>query len=138
LRVRLDDRSNICELLQASLKVERAKGADRLGPKRQRSRMTRLHIRSHGYTDCRCSRQGLTHLVTCIKHGKSITPLFGGKRAARHADGVVGRGGWNKRMPSCNWADRGCDITLPRKRAHFQLVVRYEIAGRTTKGGKRK
>jgi len=136
--VRLDDRSNTSELLQASLRVERAKGADRLGPKGQCSRLTGLQLRSHGYKGCRCRWQGPTHLVTCIKHGKSNPSLFGGRRAARRADGGVDRGCWSKRMPSCNRTDRGCNITLPRKRADFQLVDSYEIAGRTTKGGKRK
>jgi len=52
--------------------------------------------------------------------------------------GVAGRGYWRKRMPSCNGADRGCNITPPRKRADFQWVVRYETAGRTAIGGDRK
>jgi len=38
-------------------------------------------------------------------------------------------------MPVCNESDRSCNITLPRKRAYFQLVVRYERADRTGTGG---
>jgi len=34
-------------------------------------------------------------------------------------------------MPSRNGADRGCNITPPRKRADFQLVVTDEKASRT-------
>jgi hypothetical protein len=37
-----------------------------------------------------------------------------GKPLVRGADGVAGRGGWKKRRPSCNEADRSWDIT-PRE-----------------------
>ena len=37
-----------------------------------------------------------------------------GKPLVRGADGVAGRGGWKKRRPSCNEADRSCSIT-PRE-----------------------
>jgi hypothetical protein len=43
---------------------------------------------------------------------------------------------WRKRRPLCNGADRG--EALPRKRADFQQVVRYERTGRTFIGGNRK
>jgi len=57
---------------------------------------------------------------------------------ARHAVGSAGRGSWKKRRLSGNRTDRGCNITLPRKRAHFQQVVAYETADRTFIGGNRK
>jgi len=57
---------------------------------------------------------------------------------ARPADGMAGRGSWNKRMPSGNRADRSCNITPLRKQAEFQQVVHHETAGRTFTGGNRK
>jgi hypothetical protein len=57
---------------------------------------------------------------------------------ARCAEGMPGRGCWKKRMPFGNRADRGCDITLPCKRADFQPVVRDEITNRTFIGGNSK
>jgi hypothetical protein len=41
-------------------------------------------------------------------------------------------------MPLCNGADRGCDITLLRKQADFQLVVADERTFRIFAGGNRK
>jgi hypothetical protein len=57
---------------------------------------------------------------------------------ARGAVEAVGKGTWRKRMPPCNGVDRRCDITPPRKRAHFQSVVRDERTRRTASGGHRK
>ena len=41
-----------------------------------------------------------------------VLPL--GKRVVRQADGAVGKGRWRKRRPSCNEADRDCNI-IPRE-----------------------
>lgn len=57
---------------------------------------------------------------------------------ARCAEGLPGRGGWKKRRLLNNRADKGCNMSRPRKRADFQLVVGYEIAGGTFVGGNRK
>src|SRR5262245_37050266 len=46
-----------------------------------------------------------------------------GKRAARQAHGAAGKGGGRKRMPPCNGADRGCDIT-PRESGQTSLRCR--------------
>jgi len=58
--------------------------------------------------------------------------------AAKRADELAGRGCWKKPRSSGNRANRGCNITLPRKRADFQRVVRDETTGRTFAGGNRK
>ena len=58
--------------------------------------------------------------------------------AVKHADELAGRGCWRKRKSSRNRANRGCNITLPRKRADFQRVIRDEITRRTFMGGNRK
>ena len=58
--------------------------------------------------------------------------------SARNAEGLAGKGCWKKQTPFDNGTDRSCNIAPPRKRADFQRVVRYEIAGRTTAGGNRK
>ena len=68
----------------------------------------------------------------------TVNPVFRLAEAgvtARCAEGVPGRGGWKKRKPFCNGTDTGCDITRPRKRADFQLVVGYERTGGTFTGG---
>jgi hypothetical protein len=65
--------------------------------------------------------------------------LFGG-RCCRKARcwGTAGKGCWRKRMPLCNGADRGCNITPLRKQADFQLVVVDERTYRIFAGGNRK
>ena len=57
---------------------------------------------------------------------------------ARGAVAMAGRGSWRKQRPSCNGADRSCNMIPPCKRADFQQVVRYERTGRTYIGGNRK
>jgi len=37
-------------------------------------------------------------------------------------------------MPFCNGTDRGCNITLPRKRADFPLVWHHERTWQTLQG----
>jgi len=68
----------------------------------------------------------------------SSRPFLGAGGSARTAVEVAGSGNWRKRMPLCNRADRGCNITLPCKRADFQSVVRDERTGRTFIGGNSK
>jgi len=63
---------------------------------------------------------------------------FGAGAAVRHAVEAAGRGGWKKRMPLCNGADRSCDITPLRKQADFQQVVVDEKTYRIFEGGNRK
>jgi hypothetical protein len=58
--------------------------------------------------------------------------------SARNAMGLAGVGCWKKLRPLCNGTDRSGNITLPRKRADFQRVVRDERAGRTFTGGNSK
>lgn len=75
----------------------------------------------------------------------SIRP---GKRAARRADGSVGKGWWKKRRPSCNEADRGCTthtVTSPHAKAgadvpsdDFHRVSRHEKADGDTETGVRR
>ena len=86
----------------------------------------------------RCSA-GTKSSVLLERNRLTPTPRPSGQVWPRgRTHGVAGRGCWRKRMPLCNGADRGCDMTSPRKRADFQRVVHYETAGRTTTGGNRK
>jgi hypothetical protein len=62
----------------------------------------------------------------------------GAGESARNAVGMAGRGDWKKRRPLCNGVDRSCNMTLPRKRADFQMVVHDEKTSRTFTGGNRK
>ena len=118
--------------------IPRAKGADRLQPKWQRSRLlpgsrsTRTFQAAGGEAGAKSSVSSDANMVnlTSRLHGKA-------GRSARRAVGVAGRGCWKKRRPSCNGTDRSQDAP-PRKRAHFQRVVDHERASRTTTGGNRK
>lgn len=81
-----------------------------------------------------------TKSLVSFKRNK-VSPLlrpFGAGVAARHVAGAAGKGCWRKRMPLCNGADRGCDITPLRKQADFQLVVDDERTYRIFAGGNRK
>jgi hypothetical protein len=114
----------------------RAKGADRLRPKRYAVRLLVFSMQAHGPDDCRCSRQGLTHPMLVERN--MVNPssrLVEAGDSARSAIGMADRGCWKKPTPSCNRADRSGDITSPRKRADFQRVERDENAGRTFVGG---
>lgn len=101
--------------------------------------LTLFRLGSHGHVVAGVQAGTESSSVTSIEHGKpGISPSSEGRRAARFADGVPGRGCRKKQMPPCNRADTGCNITRARKRADFRLVNRHDTAGRTTTGGNRK
>jgi len=54
--------------------------------------------------------------------GKPHTFLIRGSISVRRYDGVGGRGGCKKRMPSCNGLDKGSKFALSRKGADLLLV----------------
>jgi hypothetical protein len=58
------------------------------------------------------------------------SPENRGKRLARVADRLVGRGCWKKQRPFCNGTDRKRQL-LCDKQADFQQVMKDEKAGRT-------
>jgi hypothetical protein len=58
------------------------------------------------------------------------SPENRGKRLARVAERVAGRGCWKKQRPFCNGADRKRQL-LCDKQADFQQVMKGEKAGRT-------
>jgi len=58
------------------------------------------------------------------------SPRDRGKRLARVADRLAGRGCWKKQMSLCNGADRKWQL-LCDKQADFQQVMKDERAGRT-------
>jgi len=81
-----------------------------------------------------------THSFVSRKHNR-ISPMsrrIAAGVTAKCAAEAAGKGGWRKRMPLCNGADRSCNITLLRKQADFQLVVDDERTYRTFAGGKSK
>ncbi|QTA82065.1 Group II intron reverse transcriptase/maturase [Desulfonema limicola] len=61
-----------------------------------------------------------------MEHGKPDCLRKCGNRPARAGDRQAGMGGWKKRMPSCNEADRGSKFALTRKSADFQQVLNHE------------
>ena len=116
---------------------QRAKDADRLRPKRQRSRRLRPTTEAHGHSRLPVYVTGANSSVSVQSNlvNPTFRPGTGAGASARHADGVAGRGNWKKRTPLGNRADRSCNITPPRKRADFQSVAHDEKAGRTFTGG---
>jgi len=130
--------SNTRELLEAPLNPVEPKTLTGSSQK-ARSRMLppeTWNTRTHG---CRCKRQGLRHFVSFKRN--RVNPMsrpIGAGAAVRHAVETAGRGGWRKRMPLCNGADRSCDITPLRKQADFQLVVVDERTYRIFAGGNSK
>lgn len=116
------------------------KDADRLRPKRQRSRRLRLTTEAHGHLRLPVYVAGANSFVSLQSNlvNPTFRPGSGAGAAARNADGMAGRGDWRKRTPFRNGADRSCNLTPPRKRADFQLVARDEKARGTFTGGNRK
>jgi len=79
-------------------------------------------------------RRDLTHSGTCTERGKpKVPPVRAGRRAARDADGTVGKGRWKKRKSPCNGVNRDRDektSTLSHAKAGRLpiLVARHEKA----------
>ncbi len=115
-----------------------AKDADRLSPKTA-TQPVALRKAEHADTTAAGGEAGAKPSVSSDLNMVNLTPCLHGKagRSARRAAGVAGRGGWKKRTPPCNGADRSQDAP-PRKRADFQRVMGDGRAGRTTTGGNRK
>lgn len=110
------------------------------GQNRRRSRMLHRTLGAHGHSRLPVWKAGANSFVSMKLNIVNPTsrPVFEAGASARNAEEVAGRGGWRKRRPFCNGADRSWNITPPCKRADFQLVVRDEKAGRTLSGGNSK
>ena len=139
LRAGLGDKSNGSELPTGTVKIKRAKDADRLKPNGNAVGCSTCVHGTRGQKQTAGVKAGTNSLMLLERNTVSLTfrPLGAGV-VARLAAGVAGRGSWNKRTPSGNRADRNCNITPLRKQADFQQVVRHETAGRTFAGGNRK
>ncbi|QTA80640.1 Uncharacterized protein dnl_29510 [Desulfonema limicola] len=61
-----------------------------------------------------------------MEHGKPDCLRKCENRPARAGHRQAGMGGWKKRMPCCNGADKGSKFALTRKSADFQQVANYE------------
>ena len=85
-----------------------------------------LEFRSTQSTIPPVDRQILSHQVKSVEHGKPDCLRECGNRPARAGDRQAGMGGWKKRMPSCNEADKGSKFALTRKGADFRQVANYE------------
>ena len=118
--------------------IPRAKDADRLQPKWQRSRLL-PGSRSTRTFQAAGGEAGATSSVSSDSNMVNLTPRLHRKAglSARRAVEVAGKGCWKKQMPPCNRTDRSQDAP-PRKRADFQQVVDHERAGKTASGGNRK
>jgi hypothetical protein len=139
LRAGLGDMSNGSELPTGTVKIKRAKGADRLKPNGNAVGCSTCTHGTRGQKQTAGVQAGTNSSMLLERNTANLTfrPLGAGV-VARPTVGVAGRGSWNKRMLSGNRADRGCNITPLRKQADFQQVVRHETAGRTFIGGNRK
>lgn len=117
--------------------TERAKDAERLKPKWQRSRLCHpgaWNTRTPKTAGVKAGAKSFVSLETNIVN-PTLRPGSGASASARTTAGVAGRGNWKKQTPLCNGADRSCNITSPCKRADFQSVVRDERTYKTFKGG---
>jgi hypothetical protein len=113
----------------------RAKGADRLEPKRY---AVRCSIQVVGHTDTKTAGVLAGANSSMSLQSNTVNLTFrptGAGGSARDIVGMAGKGCRRKQKPSCNRADRSCNIAPPRKRADFRWVVRYERVGRTFMGG---
>jgi len=116
----------------------RAKDADRLGPKGTSlvnlvsHQVTRIYITTGVQPEAKSSMLVERNPLNPLSRLQGQAPSQG------EAVGVAGKPSWKKRMPSGNRTDRGCNITLPCKRADFRLVNRHETASRTSEEGNRK
>jgi hypothetical protein len=135
-RVRLNDKSNTCELPWASLESKSQKALTGSGQKATQSdaspdtwgtRTIRLPACKAGTNSFVSSQRNRINPASRLDREAGAT--------ARCADGMTGKGCWRKRRPSGNRADRSCNITPLRKQADFQPVVRDEITHRTFTGG---
>ena len=138
-RVRLNEKSNTCELLWAPLESKSHKTLAGSGQKATQS------AASPGIWGTRTIRlpackAGASSFVSSQRNriNPAFRPLCEAGVTARCADEVAGRGGWKKRRPLGNRADRSCNITPLRKQADFQLVVRGERTRGTFTGGNSK
>jgi hypothetical protein len=138
LRAGLSDMSNGSELPQAPSKSNEPK---MLTGSSQTVMQSDAPPVCMGHTDKQTAgvKVGTNSLMLVERNTVNLTSRpVGVGRAARFAEGMPGRGSWNKRMPSGNRADRSCNITPLRKQADFQQVGRHETAVRTFMGGNRK
>ena len=139
---RLSGMSNESELPSGTVKISRAtRCCSRLRPKMvTRSDAPPVHW-EHTDTKTVGVLAGTNPRMSSMRNTVSPTSRLREKASvpARAAVGVAGKGCWRKRRPVCNGSDRRCvgndNITLPRKRAHFQRVVRDEKVCRTVFGG---
>jgi hypothetical protein len=103
-------------------------------------RLPRLFSRGTRISNTAGVLAGTNPLVSSM--GNTVNPMSrsirGAGALARDAGGTAGRGSWRKRRPLYNGVDRRGVVTLPRKRAHFQPVVRDDRDCRTASGGDRK
>jgi len=135
-RVRLDDMPNISELSQVPSNPVEPKMLTGSG---QKAMQPAAPTRDLGHTDTTTAgiKTGANSSMLPEPNTVSPTSCLNGEAGviARCAVEVVDRGCWKKRRPSCNGADRSCNITPPCKRADFQWVIRDEKTRRTRGGG---
>jgi hypothetical protein len=138
-RVRLNDKSNTCELLRASLVSKSQRTLIGSGQKAMQSDAS-PGIRGTRTTGLPAYKAGTKSFVSLQRNRINPASRLDCEAGitARCADEVAGKGCWKKRMPSGNWADRSCDMTPLHKQADFQRVVRDERTNRTFTGGNSK
>ena len=73
-------------------------------------------------------RQALTHCVLKAELGKPVFLPLLGQLTERKTYGNAGRGGWRKRMPTCNGLDTG---------SRFARLEREQTSGTVLNHGKR-
>ena len=102
---------NICELLINIVSASKPKMLTGLSQK-ARGMVGAVAIRSTQSMIPPAERQTLSHRVKSMEHGKPDCLRASGNRPARAGHRQAGRGGWKKRMLSCNEIDKGSKFAL--------------------------
>lgn len=77
-------------------------------------------------------RQNLTRSLYVGRNLVSPNSHPSGRGAVRQTDENAGKGGWKKRKPDCNRADRGSIFALTGNRADFHLVFNCETSAKVS------
>ena len=138
-RVRLSDKSKQNELPQAPSTSVEPKMLTGSGQK-ARSRLLHRRLGARGHLRLPAWKAETKSFVSSLRNRISppVRLGFEAGASARNAGGRADKGGWKKRTPLGNGADRDWNIVSPCKRADFQRVIRDERTRRTCTGGNRK
>ena len=118
-----DGMRNTCELLINVVKLNRLKVLISLGQNGKGYGWGAL-VSSHVILIPPANRQALTHCVLKAELGKPVFLPVLGQLTERKTYGNAGRGGWKKRMPTCNGLDTGFPLLAEPDSKESRLPAR--------------